>query len=52
MLLSMPDPVDRIVAQWGTVHPDLDTAPMAIMGRVPKGSLPSPHGSVGRAVLR
>ncbi|MBJ7518521.1 MAG: MarR family transcriptional regulator [Solirubrobacteraceae bacterium] len=28
------DPVDRIVEQWGAVRPDLDTQPMAIMGRV------------------
>lgn len=28
------DPVDRIVEQWSAVHPDLDTAPMAILGRV------------------
>ena len=28
------DPVQRIVDQWASVHPDLDTTPMAIMGRV------------------
>ena len=28
------DPVDRIVEQWGAVHPQLDTTPMAILGRV------------------
>ena len=28
------DPVDRIVDQWAGVHPELDTTPMAIMGRV------------------
>lgn len=28
------DPVDRIVEQWGAVHTDLDTTPMAVMGRI------------------
>ena len=28
------DHVDRIVEQWGRVHPGLDTEPMAVMGRV------------------
>lgn len=28
------DPVDRIVEQWRAVHPELDTFPMAILGRV------------------
>ena len=28
------DPVDRVVDAWAAVHPDLDTLPMAIIGRV------------------
>jgi DNA-binding MarR family transcriptional regulator len=28
------DTVGRIVEQWRAVHPDLDTAPMAVVGRV------------------
>ncbi|GHA88199.1 MarR family transcriptional regulator [Streptomyces chryseus] len=28
------DPVDAITAQWAEVRPDLDTAPMAVFGRV------------------
>ncbi|HEX5616605.1 MAG TPA: MarR family transcriptional regulator [Acidimicrobiia bacterium] len=28
------DPVDRIVAQWRAVRPDLETAPMATFGRL------------------
>lgn len=28
------DPVDRITSQWRAVHPDLDTEPMALVGRV------------------
>jgi DNA-binding MarR family transcriptional regulator len=29
-----PDPVDAIVAQWGSVRPDLDTRPMEVFGRI------------------
>jgi DNA-binding MarR family transcriptional regulator len=28
------DPVERIVQQWAAVHPELDTTPMTVMGRV------------------
>ncbi|MFF8290623.1 MarR family winged helix-turn-helix transcriptional regulator [Streptomyces sp. NPDC016309] len=28
------DPVDAITAQWAVVRPDLDTAPMAVHGRI------------------
>ncbi|MBT2493576.1 MarR family transcriptional regulator [Streptomyces sp. ISL-96] len=28
------DPVDAITAQWAEVRPDLDTAPMAVFGRI------------------
>jgi DNA-binding MarR family transcriptional regulator len=28
------DPVDRVVEGWGRVRPELDTTPMAVMGRV------------------
>jgi DNA-binding MarR family transcriptional regulator len=29
-----PDAVDRIVAQWASQRPELDTAPMAVVGRI------------------
>ncbi|HET6857646.1 MAG TPA: MarR family transcriptional regulator, partial [Streptomyces sp.] len=32
--MTTPDPVDAITAQWAVVRPDLDTAPMAVFGRV------------------
>lgn len=35
----MTDPVDRIVAQWGAVRPDLDVSPMAVIGRLSRASL-------------
>lgn len=31
---SPKDPVDAITAQWADVRPDLDTAPMAVFGRI------------------
>lgn len=31
---SAPDEVDRIVAAWGEVRPELDTAPLQILSRV------------------
>lgn len=30
----MEDSVDRIVAQWAQVHPDVDVSPMAVLGRL------------------
>lgn len=30
----MPDAVDRIVAQWTEVRPDLDSSPIEVVGRV------------------
>ena len=30
----MTDPVDRLLAQWRTERPDLDTSPMAVVGRL------------------
>jgi DNA-binding MarR family transcriptional regulator len=30
----MPDHVDKVIAQWATVRPDLDTQPFAIVGRI------------------
>jgi DNA-binding MarR family transcriptional regulator len=33
------DPVDRIVAQWRAVRPDLDVSPMAVIGRLSRASL-------------
>lgn len=30
----MTDPVDRLLAQWRRERPDLDTRPMAVVGRV------------------
>ncbi len=35
----MTDPVDRIVAQWRAVRPDLDVSPMAVIGRLSRASL-------------
>ncbi|MFJ6797326.1 MarR family winged helix-turn-helix transcriptional regulator [Streptomyces sp. NPDC091268] len=32
------DGVDRITAQWRTVRPDLDTSPMALIGRLSRAS--------------
>ncbi|MFF0411150.1 MarR family winged helix-turn-helix transcriptional regulator [Kitasatospora sp. NPDC004745] len=32
------DGVDRITAQWRTVRPDLDTSPMAVIGRLSRAS--------------
>lgn len=32
--MTTKDPVDAITAQWAKVRPDLDTAPMAIYGRI------------------
>lgn len=29
-----PDAVDAITDQWGVVRPDLDTVPMAVLGRI------------------
>ena len=29
-----PDAVDRIVAQWARERPELDTGPMAVVGRL------------------
>lgn len=34
MGLSERDTVDRIVSQWLNVRPDLDTSPMAVIGRL------------------
>lgn len=31
---SKPDPVDRILAQWRRERPDLDVAPMGLIGRL------------------
>ncbi|GAB7188480.1 MarR family transcriptional regulator [Kitasatospora sp. Ki12] len=32
------DGVDRITAQWRAVRPDLDTSPMAVIGRISRAS--------------
>lgn len=32
--LMTEDAVDRIVAQWATVRPELDTTPMSVIGRI------------------
>ncbi|MDJ0463608.1 MarR family transcriptional regulator [Streptomyces sp. H27-C3] len=32
--MTTKDPVDAITAQWAVVRPDLETAPMAVFGRV------------------
>lgn len=34
MARSTNDAVDRIVAQWGAVRPDLDVSPLEVIGRV------------------
>lgn len=34
--VEVEDSVDRIVAQWAQVRPDLDVSPMAIIGRLSK----------------
>jgi DNA-binding MarR family transcriptional regulator len=34
MISSHPDHVDRIVAQWATERPDLDSSPLHVIGRV------------------
>lgn len=34
MTATSPDAVDAIVAQWKAVRPDLDTVPMAVIGRI------------------
>ncbi|EFL15149.1 LOW QUALITY PROTEIN: MarR family regulatory protein, partial [Streptomyces sp. C] len=31
---AQPDAVDAITTQWAAVRPDLDTAPMAVFGRI------------------
>src|SRR4051794_12650815 len=33
-VVTHPDGVDRIIEQWRTERPDLDTGPMAIFGRI------------------
>ena len=38
------DHVDMIVAQWGRERPDLDTAPMALIGRLKRLSLQLTRG--------
>lgn len=34
MATTGPDAVDRIVEQWAVVRPELDTIPMAVIGRI------------------
>ena len=31
---SRPDAVDRVIAQWDTVRPDLDSSPVGVIGRL------------------
>jgi DNA-binding MarR family transcriptional regulator len=32
--MTSPDPVDHILSQWKIARPDLDTTPMAVIGRL------------------
>jgi DNA-binding MarR family transcriptional regulator len=34
----VPDPVDRILAQWAEQRPDLDVSPMGVIGRLSRAS--------------
>jgi DNA-binding MarR family transcriptional regulator len=34
MATTAPDAVDRIVEQWAVVRPELETVPMAVIGRI------------------